>query len=79
MVKNKRTQRITYTNHAKDRINRRRITEKWVEETILNPDVVKSGRHGKKIAQRMIDSGGVVEVVYVVEDNQIVVITTYWG
>lgn len=69
---------IVYTDHARDRILQRKIKKRWVEEALRNRDVTKNGKDNRNIAVKNIN-GEKISVVYVVENEDYVIITTYWG
>ena len=67
---------IIFTEHAKSRIMKRKITEDEVLNTIKHPEIL-SKREGKYYAQKDIGRGK-IEVVYTIIDKYINVITIYW-
>ena len=53
---------IRYTYHARIQIERRKLEEIWIEETIKSPDIVK--REGNKFYVVKKLNGITIEVVY---------------
>ena len=70
--------KIAFTFHAKQRMRRRGISEEMVNKTLLGPGAVSQGNENKKIAYKEFE-GKVVEVVYVEEKGEYVVISVRWG
>jgi hypothetical protein len=73
---------IELTEHAtlKLRVLRRhgvRVTRKAVEQAISGPDRVLPGLGGRQIAERTLDEGHVLRVVFMREEGNIIVITMY--
>ena len=66
---------IVFTEHAKDRIKKRKITEDEVINAIKYPNKIEK-KKGKYYAQKNIDRA-VIEVVYE-KDKYIKVITIYY-
>ncbi len=67
--------RIVYTRHARQRMKKRKVTKKQVEETLTYPDEVELGDNGSDIAIRRY-GGREVRVVYgEPEENNYVVYT----
>ncbi len=54
---------ITYTQHALERMNQRRISHQQVEATLEYPDKTYPSR-GKLIAEKMTVHGNTLRVVY---------------
>ncbi len=67
-----------FTFHAKQRMRKREISEEMVNEILLHPSAVGKGKENKKIAYKEF-RGKVVEVVYVEENKELVVISVRWG
>jgi len=65
-----------FTNHAKDRINKRNLTELEVIESIEHADKILT-RQDKYYAQKLIREGK-IEVVFEKGENYIKIITVYW-
>ena len=65
---------IIVTTHAKERMLERAVPLKDVESTIENPEVLKSLGENKYKAVKIINRKR-VKVIYVVEDNKIIVLT----
>lgn len=67
--------RITYTRHATQRMEQRKVTPEQVEEAIESPDDVLPGDNGEEIAIRRYDTYE-VRVVYEETEADTVVIYT---
>lgn len=68
---------IIYTDHTRIRMKQRDITEEDIKTTLSHPDQIFPSFGGKKCARKMIRRK-TLEVVFVKENDQTVVITTYW-
>ncbi|RLG16342.1 hypothetical protein DRN69_01050 [Candidatus Pacearchaeota archaeon] len=66
---------IVFTEHAKERIKRRKITEDEIINTIKYPEKLDKNKQ-KYYAQKNIGRGR-IEVVYE-KDKYIKIITVYW-
>lgn len=67
---------ISFTGHAKFRIEKRKLLEEEVINAILFPDKTIK-KHGKYYYQKKLDRG-MIEVVTEKTENNINVITIYW-
>lgn len=67
---------FVYTSHAEYRIRQRRISKTRIESTVLQPDKVLASFEKRMLAQRDF-SGSTLEVVYVQEQDVIVIVTAY--
>ena len=67
-----------YTDHAKARMEMRRIKKEWVEEAIGKPEALLGVKYGRKQAVKRI-MGEEMSVIYVERGNDRVVITVFWG
>ncbi len=67
--------KIFFTEHAKDRMERRKISKEEIIEAIKHPDEL-SKKHGKYYAKKNIVRAK-IEVVYE-KENYIKVITLYY-
>ncbi len=67
---------MKFTNHALLRMQQRGIDENDVASAILNPDET-GGSFGKRKLARKAIGDKTLEVVYIKEDD-IIVITVYW-
>lgn len=66
---------IIYTDHAKERMLIRGISEKMVEEALSSPD--KQGEErGRKVVFKNLETG-IIKVVYV-QEQLFIIITTIW-
>ncbi len=68
---------IIYSPHAKKRLRERKISKAAVIQTIKKPDKELSSDRNRIIAQRYFGNR-ILEVIYVKENNQIVIITLYY-
>jgi hypothetical protein len=68
---------IIYTDHTKIRMKQRDIAEEDIKIALSNPDEIFPSFGGRKCARKII-RGETLEVVFVKENDQTVVITTYW-
>lgn len=67
---------IIYTNHAKQRMSERNITEAEVEQVLAWPDyVISSGDRNSMAAKRI--EGREVRIVYKAQKERIILITAY--
>ena len=65
---------------AKRKLKRRGIPEKWIEETLQNPDQIVDGYGGRKVAQRkymMEEKEFLLRVVFEQEKDYYLVVTGY--
>lgn len=68
---------ISFTNHAKWRINERSISILHIEQTLKNPDTTSQGFDGELLAQKAF-SGKILEVVYTERNKRVIVVTAYY-
>ena len=68
---------IIFTNHAKYRINERKVSIVNVRQTVKNPDSKKIDEYGMMVVTKRFGRKS-LEVVYKVQGNNIVVITAYY-
>ncbi len=68
---------VVYTHHARERMELRRVTTDMVEETIYIPDQVEQEGSSKYWAFKRY-SQGLLKVVYVIKDNNHLIISTIW-
>ncbi len=66
---------IEFTEHAKDRLKKRKIKKEEIIQAINNPDKIKK-EEGKYYVQKDIGRGK-IEIVYN-KDKYIKIITLYW-
>lgn len=69
---------MIFTEHSKKRMIQRGISEEEAIETLKNPDNTKPGKPEKQIAIKAFSSK-TVRVVYVIENNNKVIITVTLG
>lgn len=55
------------------------IDKKIIENSVANPDNIKSGYKGRFIAQKILDKDHIIRVVYVEDDESLRIITMYPG
>jgi hypothetical protein len=65
------------TKHALLRMQQRGIDENSVASTILNPDETSDSFGRRRLARKTIGDK-TLEVVYIKEDDDIIVLTVYW-
>lgn len=66
---------VTYTLHAEEQLEERKIVKIWVEDAIKSPDEIR--RNGNKFYVIKKLNGNILKVVYVKEKN-IKVITSFF-
>jgi hypothetical protein len=69
---------ILFTFHAKKRMKKRKISLEKVKETLEKPVVISRAKDNKKIAYKNFREK-VVEVVFVEENSNKIVISVRWG
>lgn len=69
--------KIKFTFHARKRIFERGIKIIEIKQTILNPDY-KRHTFDNKILARKYFSGEILEIIYLQEENTIIIITAYF-
>ncbi len=65
---------------AQRKIKRRGISERWIKETILNPDQQMSGHTGRTVAQKLYKRGDkemLLRVIYEEKNNEATIISAY--
>lgn len=68
---------IEFTNHAKRKIKQRNLKEKWIKETVLNPEFVKNSYQNRQIAYKRYGKL-YLKVVFVKEGDKIIVLTAHF-
>lgn len=68
---------IVFSEHAKDQLRRRKISQKLVTETIKKPYEIASSFKDRKLRRRMI-GGKILEIVTMTEGNRITIVTAYF-
>jgi len=68
---------IIFTNHAKYRINERKISVILVRQVVKNPDKKKLDEYGMIVVTKQFGKKS-LEVVYKIQGNNIIVITAYY-
>lgn len=69
--------RIEFSEHAEDRIHKRKIPRARIRETIQNPDEALDSFRGRKLRRKRFGDK-ILEIVTVTEEDKIVVITQYY-
>jgi hypothetical protein len=69
--------KIILTDHAKERMVVRKITEKMIKEAIAKPDSEGFGYQNRLLVFKSF-SGGVIKVVYSKEKNYHIIISVIW-
>ena len=67
---------IRFIPHALQRLEERGIPRELVEEAVKNPDEVRDGYCGRKVAQKRLN-GKLIRVIFEEEGGDVVVITAY--
>lgn len=68
---------IILTDHAKERMAVRKITEKMIKEAIVNPDSKGVGYQNRFLIFKSF-SAGVIKVVYSAEKDSYIIISVIW-
>lgn len=68
---------IVFSDHAKDQLRRRKISQKLVIGSINKPDEIASSFKDRKLRRKMI-GGKILEVVTRTEGNKITIVTAYF-
>lgn len=68
---------ISFTNHAKIRIDERGVSILHIEQTLKNPDTTSSGFDGTTLSRKAFDEK-ILEIVYTGSKKGVVVITAYY-
>ncbi len=76
--------KVNFTNHARLKIDLLKkhgveIEEDFIRKTVIKPDNIEKGYKGRLIAQKELDEGHVLRVVYEEEADKIIIITLYPG
>ena len=76
--------KVDFTNHARLKIDLFKkhgveIEEDFIRKTVIEPDNIEKGYKGRLIAQKELDEGHVLRVVYEEEADKIIIITLYPG
>ncbi|MGB9854642.1 MAG: DUF4258 domain-containing protein [Candidatus Bathyarchaeales archaeon] len=76
----KKAKAIKFTPHAEEKLSRlakMQVTEEKVVETIQNPESIRAGYFGRKIAQSSLTPELMLRVVYEETNNRVLVVTIY--
>jgi len=68
---------VEFSQHARNQLKRRGISQKLVRETVSNYDEIISSFRGRKLRQRQVGDK-ILEVVTKTEGKQITVVTAYF-
>lgn len=68
---------VSFTNHAKGRIDERGVSILHIEKTLKSPDPTNRGFDGTLLARKAF-AGKILEVVYTGNKKGVVVITAYY-
>lgn len=68
---------ISFTNHAKIRIDERGVSILHIEQTLKNPDNTSKGFDGTTVSRKAF-GGKILEIVYTGSKKGVVVITAYY-
>jgi len=68
---------VTYTKHCKIRIKQRNLKKSYIEQTVLKPDKTIDSFGKRKLAQKKLFDK-TLEVVFIQENNDFIIITAYW-
>lgn len=68
---------VQYSARVLKRIKERGLTKRAVAVALNNPDSIQPSFRGRQVASKKIGKK-VIEVVYVMEDEACVIITTYF-
>lgn len=68
---------IYYTEHAKQRMILRSITEEMVKNTLLKPDKIGVGYQGKSLAFKKFNKG-TIKVVFINKKSSQIVVSVIW-
>jgi len=76
--------KVDFTNHARLKIDLLKkhgveIEEDFIRKTVIEPDNIEKGYKGRLIAQKELDEGHVLRVVYEEEADKFIIITLYPG
>ena len=69
--------KIILTDHTRERMALRKITEKMIKETIIEPDSNGTGYQNRSLVFRSFGAG-MVKVVYMKEKDFYIIISVIW-
>ena len=72
--------RINYSRHAEEQVKERELSKQLINNILLKPQQVFAAKKGRKIAQSIVELGGIdflVRVIYVEEVDCYEIITVY--
>jgi hypothetical protein len=68
--------KLRFTHHAQYRMDERGISVSSIKSVLKNPDHTEDVFGNKSLSRKQID-GGTIEVIYVKDKNEFVIITIY--
>jgi len=68
---------MIYTQHAKERMSLRGITEEMVKKALLEPDMTGMGYQGKNLVFKKFNKG-TIKVVFIKKKSSEIVISVIW-
>ncbi|MDO8514873.1 MAG: DUF4258 domain-containing protein [bacterium] len=69
--------KIVFSDHAKARLKQRKILRKFIAETVNNPDNASLSYRGRRTFRKQI-CDRIIEVVAIIEDKSLVIVTAYY-
>ncbi len=68
--------KLRFTHHAQYRMDERGISVSSIKSVLKNPDHTEDVFGSKSLARKHVD-GGILEVIYIKDKNEFVIITIY--
>lgn len=68
---------IVFSDHAKDQLKRRKISQKLALDAVAKPDEIASSFNNRKLRRKRI-GGKILEIVTKTEGSKITVVTGYF-
>lgn len=69
--------KFIYTEHAKVRIEQRKLSKEQIEKAVSSPDKILPSFKGRILVQKSFNDE-ILEVVYKKEQNNFIILTAYW-
>ena len=69
--------KIKYSPHARKRLKERSIVLAHVRATLLRPDLISRADRDRTIVRKKL-KGKTLEVIYIIENNEIMIVTLYY-
>lgn len=69
--------KIILTEHAKERMVLRGITEEMIKKAMLKPDKIGVGYEGKNLVFKKF-SNGIIKVIFIKKKNFEIIISVIW-